>query len=57
MEAMFVLIGFSLMAAAGFMVSFILALRRGQFDDLTTPPLRMLFDSETTGKKSDKSQE
>jgi len=30
--------------AAGFLVAFAWAVRAGQFDDTTTPPLRMLFD-------------
>ena len=40
-----ILIGFSLLAAAGFLAAFIWALRRGQFDDLSTPAIRMLFES------------
>ena len=57
MEVVLVLIGFSLAAATGFLVAFIWALRRGQFDDLTTPAIRMLFESETTGKQSGRVQE
>jgi cbb3-type cytochrome oxidase maturation protein len=52
MEVMLVLIGFSLLAAAGFLVAFIWALRRGQFDDLTTPAIRMLFESHPPKKQS-----
>jgi cbb3-type cytochrome oxidase maturation protein len=48
---MFVLIGFSLLVAAGFLVAFFVALRRGQFDDLFTPAVRMLFDSRKEKKK------
>ncbi len=50
---MVVLIGFSILAAAGFLVAFIWALRRGQFDDLTTPAIRMLFGSGTDRTKQD----
>ena len=57
MEVVLILIGFSLVVATGFLVAFIWALRRGQFDDLTTPAIRMLFESGTTEKQSDKSQE
>jgi cbb3-type cytochrome oxidase maturation protein len=57
MEVMLVLIGCSLGAATGFLVAFIWALRRGQFDDLTTPAIRMLFESGTTEKQSSRSQE
>ena len=51
MEVMFVLIGFSLLVAAGFLVAFFVALRRGQFDDLFTPAMRMLFESRREKKK------
>ena len=44
MEVMIVLIGISLATAVGFLLAFIWALRRGQFDDLLTPSIRMLFD-------------
>lgn len=44
MEVMIILIGFSLLAAAAFLVAFIWAVRQGQFDDLMTPAVRMLFD-------------
>ena len=47
MEVIVVLIGASLMAAIGFLVAFLRALKSGQFDDLATPPMRVLFDSET----------
>jgi cbb3-type cytochrome oxidase maturation protein len=51
---MYILVGFSLAAAVGFLIAFIWALRRGQFDDLVTPAMRMLFESDKS-KKSTKS--
>jgi len=30
--------------AAGFLAAFVWAVRSGQFDDTTTPPIRMLLD-------------
>lgn len=30
--------------AAGFLAAFVWAVRSGQFDDTTTPPVRMLLD-------------
>ena len=57
MEVMLVLIGFSLGTAVGFLVAFIWALRHGQFDDLTTPAIRMLFESSITERKLHKSEE
>jgi cbb3-type cytochrome oxidase maturation protein len=52
MEVMYILIGFSLAAALGFLVAFIWALRRGQFDDLVTPSMRMLFESDRKKESS-----
>ena len=46
MEVILILVGASLTMAVGFLVAFIWALRRGQFDDLVTPSIRMLFDTE-----------
>ena len=32
------------LVAAGFLIAFAWAVRAGQFDDTTSPPLRILFD-------------
>ncbi|MEE9554979.1 MAG: cbb3-type cytochrome oxidase assembly protein CcoS [candidate division Zixibacteria bacterium] len=44
MEVIFVLIGFSLLLAVGFLAAFFWAVRDGQFDDTHTPSMRVLFD-------------
>lgn len=44
MSALFVLIGFSLLTALGFLGAFIWSVRKGQFDDDYTPAIRILFD-------------
>jgi len=49
MDVIVVLVVCSLLAAAGFLLAFLVALRTGQFDDLATPPIRMLFESEPDG--------
>ena len=36
------------MVAGGFLAAFVWAVRRGQFDDMDTPALRVLFDHELT---------
>ncbi|RME26854.1 MAG: cbb3-type cytochrome oxidase assembly protein CcoS [Candidatus Zixiibacteriota bacterium] len=51
MEVMFVLVGASLVVAGGFLVAFLWALRRGQFDDLDTPAMRALFESKMKSPK------
>jgi cbb3-type cytochrome oxidase maturation protein len=44
MNAFFVLILCSLVVAVAFLVAFLINLRKGQFDDLYTPSIRMLFE-------------
>ncbi|MES2765429.1 MAG: cbb3-type cytochrome oxidase assembly protein CcoS [Bacteroidota bacterium] len=44
MEVIFMLIGFSLLSALGFLGAFVWATRTGQFDDNYTPAVRMLLD-------------
>lgn len=46
MEMIFVLLPLALLIAAVAVGFFIWAARTGQFDDLETPPLRILFDDE-----------
>ena len=48
MQVMFVLIGASLLVAVIFVVAFIWSVRRGQYDDLHTPSVRMLFDDQSS---------
>lgn len=44
MTVLFVVVPLALLLAGGGVAAFIWAVRRGQFDDLDTPPLRMLHD-------------
>lgn len=44
MKIMLFLILVSLTVAAGFLLAYLFAARNGQFDDATTPAIRMLFD-------------
>lgn len=43
------LIAISLIIALGFLAVFYWSIRSGQYDDLYTPSVRMLFDDETKG--------
>ncbi len=52
MEVIFILIGFSLLIALGFLGAFIWATRSGQYDDDYTPSIRMLFDDEIKDNKN-----
>jgi cbb3-type cytochrome oxidase maturation protein len=44
MEVLFVALPVALLLGAAAVAAFILAVRSGQFDDLETPPQRVLFD-------------
>ena len=49
MSVIFVLVGFSVIVAIGFLVAFIWSVRDGQYDDDYTPSVRILFED---GKSS-----
>lgn len=44
MEVIFIVLPLALVLAAAFLVAFLWAVNRGQYDDLDTPPVRVLFD-------------
>jgi len=47
MYVLVVLMGASLLVATGFVLAYRWAVRSGQYDDLYTPSVRMLFDDES----------
>lgn len=52
MSAIFLLLPLALLIAGIMLALFIWAVRSGQFDDLETPAMRVLFDDKTPNKKS-----
>jgi cbb3-type cytochrome oxidase maturation protein len=46
MSVIVVLIGFSILVAAGFLIAFLWAVKSGQYDDDVSPSVRILFDNE-----------
>ncbi len=46
MGVIVILIGCSLLVAMGFFAAFLWAVRQGQFEDASTPAIRMLFEPE-----------
>lgn len=46
MSVIVVLIGFSIVVAAGFLVAFLWAVKSGQYDDDISPSIRILFDND-----------
>ena len=44
MSAIFLLLGVSIVVAAGFLIAFLWSVKNGQYDDDYTPSVRILFD-------------
>jgi len=53
---MFLLIGASLLAALVFLFLFVWAVKKGQYDDIYTPSVRILFDDNDSISKNQKSE-
>jgi cbb3-type cytochrome oxidase maturation protein len=51
MSVIFILIGISLLVAAGFLIAFLWAVRNGQYEDDYTPSVRILFDDDPTSSE------
>ena len=56
MNVILILILASLAVALLFLGAFIWSVRSGQYEDTTTPSMRVLTDEENAGKQSDASQ-
>ena len=54
MELILVILPFALLFAGAALALFVWAARSGQFDDLETPAVRILFDDETPEPVRDK---
>ena len=52
MSVIFILIGISLLVAAGFLIAFLWAVRNGQYEDDYTPSVRILFDDDTSSSET-----
>ncbi|AXT62311.1 cbb3-type cytochrome oxidase assembly protein CcoS [Aquimarina sp. AD10] len=46
MGVIYILLTISIIVAIVFFISFIIAVKNGQYDDVYTPSVRMLFDDE-----------
>lgn len=51
MEVIYITIGVSVIIAILFFIAFIMSVKSGQYDDIYTPSVRMLFDDELVTKK------
>lgn len=54
MSVIYVLLAISIVVALVFFAAFILAVRKGQYDDAYTPAVRMLFEDEVVSEPSKK---
>ena len=54
MSVIFIALPIALLIALVAVIAFVLQVRSGQFDDLETPPRRMLFDDVDTKPKTEK---
>jgi cbb3-type cytochrome oxidase maturation protein len=54
MSVIYLLISISIVVAIVFFVAFIMAVKKGQYDDDYTPSVRMLFDDELIHPKIEK---
>ncbi|MFA9371152.1 MAG: cbb3-type cytochrome oxidase assembly protein CcoS [Labilibaculum antarcticum] len=58
MSVLFVLIGVSMLVAGGFLIAFLWAVKKGQYDDTYSPSVRILFDDqEKEAQKKEKEQQ
>jgi cbb3-type cytochrome oxidase maturation protein len=48
MSAFYILLGASIPIALGFLIAFIASAKKGQFDDVYTPSIRILMDDQPT---------
>ncbi len=57
MSVIYILLAISIVVAIVFFAAFVIAVRRGQYDDSYTPSVRMLFEDELVKNKSEESLE
>ncbi len=57
MSVMILLIAFSLSIAVAFLVAFVISTKNGQYDDVHTPSIRILFDDDSVvNEETDKNK-
>ena len=56
MTIIYLLLSISVIVALVFFVAFIISVKKGQYDDVYTPSVRMLFEDELVKPESGKNQ-
>jgi len=51
MSVIYLLLSISILVAIAFFIIFVISTKRGQYDDMYTPSVRMLFDDELIKEK------
>ena len=46
MSIIYLLLSISVIVAVGFFIAFVISVKKGQYDDVYTPSVRMLFEDE-----------
>ncbi len=54
MSVIYILLAISIIVAVSFFIAFIIAVKKGQYDDSYTPSVRMLFEDELVKDNSKK---
>lgn len=54
MSVIYILLGVSVVVAVFFFAAFVIAVRKGQYDDSYTPSVRILFEDEVVKTKAKK---
>ncbi|WP_203255783.1 cbb3-type cytochrome oxidase assembly protein CcoS [Hyunsoonleella ulvae] len=54
MSVIYILLAVSILVAVAFFIVFVIAVKKGQFDDSYTPSVRMLFEDELVKNKTNK---
>ncbi len=57
MEVIFILVAISMVVAGGFLISFLRNMNTGQYDDMYTPSVRILFENNHKKTENNNTQE
>ena len=56
MSIIYMLLAISVVVAIGFFIVFVISVKKGQYDDVYTPSVRMLFEDEVVQKTEESEQ-
>ncbi|HPQ07976.1 MAG TPA: cbb3-type cytochrome oxidase assembly protein CcoS [Bacteroidia bacterium] len=56
MEVIYILLSVSILIAIGFLVAFVWSVKKGQYEDVVSPSIRILFEDENNKNKVETNQ-